>query len=202
MARRGDIDWEKIERLYVAQQLTIKEISLECGVSDSQIRAKAKERGWTRNLDKAIRERAKAKISQIDVSALVEQSANESAQKSAETIRQAIENAADIAAGVVIRHRAAIKSAHERVESMESVLDSAFSNIGNFENDEAEIDVRLVKTATAALKDLVDVRKNLIAMERQAFGIGDDNGDSDDSADSPIEISVELVGVSDGKEAD
>lgn len=48
MARRSDIDWERIQRLYVAGQLTIRQIADECGVSDSQVRAKAKKEGWAR----------------------------------------------------------------------------------------------------------------------------------------------------------
>lgn len=48
MARRNDIDWERIQRLYVAGQLTIRQVADECGVSDSQIRVRAKKEGWQR----------------------------------------------------------------------------------------------------------------------------------------------------------
>lgn len=48
MGRRSDIDWERVERLYVAGQLTIRQIADECGVHTSSIVAKAKERGWCR----------------------------------------------------------------------------------------------------------------------------------------------------------
>lgn len=48
MARRSDIDWERVERLYIAGQLTIRQIADECGVSHQAITKRAKREWWQR----------------------------------------------------------------------------------------------------------------------------------------------------------
>jgi len=167
MGRRSDIDWEKIQRLYVAGQLTVREIAAECGVSASSITLKSKQLGWQRNITDAIKERTKAKIAQIDVQELIEQSAIESSQKSAQTIQKAIEEASDVAAGVIRKHRSIIKDTEQRASAVEAVLDETLSQAEG---------IRDVVAATQALKALVDVRKTLIGLERQSFNIDDDEG--------------------------
>lgn len=186
MARRSDIDWEKIQRLYVAGRLTLKEISEQCGgVSQSSIRLKAKQLDWQRNLSGAIKERAKAKIAQIDAQELIEQSAKESAKESAATIKKAIEEAANTQAGIVIRHRKYIREDFERACRIESALDEAISS-GNLEFGD-------IVRATQAYKSLVDAKSKLIEKERQACCIDDEP--RNDSDDAPTEIIVNLVGT-------
>lgn len=186
MARRSDIDWERVQRLYVAGQLTIRQIADECGVSDSQVRARAKKEGWSRDLGEAIRARAKAKISTIDVSALVEQSAQESAQKSAALIQQAIEEASDVAAGVIIRHRADIRLQQERAGRLEALFDGMLDKVPattkDAESDIEALNVGDVFKLSQTLKAIVETRTKLIDKEREAFGIEDGSapGDSDD----------------------
>lgn len=186
MARRSDIDWERVERLYVAGQLTIRQIADECGVSDSQVRARAKKAGWARDLGDVIRARAKAKIASIDVSALVEQSAQESAQKSAALIQQAIEEASDVAAGVIIRHRADIRLQQERASRLEALFDGMLDKVpATIKDDEAEIEalnVGDVFKLSQTFKAIVETRAKLMDKEREAFGIeeGSAPGDSDD----------------------
>lgn len=186
MARRSDIDWERIQRLYVAGQLTIKQVADECGVSDSQIRAKAKKEGWSRDLGEAIRARAKAKIASIDVSALVEKSAQESAQKSAALIQQAIEEASDVAAGVIIRHRADIRLQQERAGRLESLFDAMIDKVPpttkDADSDVEALNVGDVFKLSQTFKAIVEARTKLMDKEREAFGIEDGSapGDSDD----------------------
>lgn len=162
MARRSDIDWERVERLYIAGQLTIRQIADDCGIHTSSIVEKAKKLGWQRNLDEAIKARTKAKIAQIDVSDLVEQSALESARKSARTIKQAIEDAADIASGTIVRHRADIRLDFERAQSIAALLDDRMQNAENLAD---------VVRVTQAFKSLVDARAKLIDKERESLGI-------------------------------
>lgn len=162
MGRRNDIDWERIEKLYIANQLSIQQIADECGVSNSQIRARAKAHGWQRDLSEAIKARTKAKISAIDVSALIEQSALESAGKSAQTLKRAIEEASDVAAGTLVRHRADIRLCSDRAKEIEVLLDE---HMGKAES------LGDVFKAAQAFKSLVDARAKLIDKEREALGI-------------------------------
>lgn len=181
MARRSDIDWERIERLYVAGQLTIKEIAKECGVSDSQVRAKARGQGWLRDVSGAVKERTKAKIAAIDVSALVEQSAQESAQKSAALIRDAIEQASDVVAGVIVRHRADIRIQQERAQRLEAILDEKMGD--------AESIADAFKLAQT-YKALIEAKSKLIDKEREAFNINESPTENDAPA-----VVVEFVDV-------
>ncbi len=176
MARRNDIDWEAIERDYRSGQLTLVDVAKKHGVSDSQIRAKAKKNEWPRDLSVAIEQRTKEKISAIDISEIVEQSAKESAQKSAALIKSAIEQASDVAAGVVIKHRASIKMEMERAQSIEAILDEHMSSAES---------VRDVNTIAQAYKTLVDAKAKLRDQERVVFNL--DKGDSG-SGDAAEEI--------------
>lgn len=182
MGRRYDIDWERIKKLYVANQLTIAEIATECGVSSSSIKLKAKNEGWQRNLGDAIKERTKAKIAQIDVQELIEQSATQSAKQSAETIRCAIEEAANIGANVRLRQRSEIRLESERSESLQQMLDSQLSSLEGIGD---------VLKATQAYKNLIDAKLKLQEREDSIFGLADKQDDGKD--EGPIEISVNLV---------
>jgi len=179
MARRSDIDWERVERLYVAGQLTIRQIADECGVHISSVVAKAKERGWQRNLSEAIKSRTQAKIAQIDVSALIEQSASESARKSELTLKRAIEEASDVAAGTIVRHRADIRLCTERAKEIEAMLDD---HMGKAEG------LADVVRATQAFKALVDARAKLIDKEREALGIQTGEKDAGESLNLEVKF--------------
>jgi hypothetical protein len=198
VARRSDIDWEKVQRLYVAGPLTIRQIADECGIHISSITAKAKSEQWQRNLSEAIKQRTKAKVAQIDVQQIIEQSATESAQKSAQLIKTAVEEAANVVAGVVIRHRADIREQHERAKRLESLFDAVVDRIKDSpcaDNDEeGGLSTGDVFKLSQTLKAIVETRTKLIDKERQSYGIEDANtGESEDN--SPVEIQVNLVGT-------
>ena len=161
MARRSDIDWEAIGRDYCAGQSSIMAVAKTHGVSDSQLRARARREGWLRDLSVAIAARTKAKLAAIDVNDLIEQSATESAGKSVRTMRAAIEKASDVAAAVGLRHRAQLADSQRRAESIEALLDK-------FMASDAIRDVGLLATT---FKALVEARARLIDKERQAHGM-------------------------------
>lgn len=190
MARRSDIDWEKVQQLYTAGQLTIREIARQCGINPSSVTEKAKSEGWKRNLSGAIKQLAKAKIAQIDVDDIVQKSIHESAQQSAQTIQKAIDEAANAQAGVVFRHRRYIREDFERACRIESALDDAISS-GNLEFGD-------IVRATQAYKALVDAKSKLIEKERQACCIDDEP--RNDSDDGQTEIVVNLVSGSNGED--
>jgi len=179
MGRRSDIDWERIERLYVAGQMTIRQISEECGVAHQSITKKARNEGWQRNLDVAIKARTKAKIAQIDIAHIVEQSAQESSDKSAQTIKRAIEEASDVAAGTIVRHRADIRLCTERAKEIEAMLDD---HMGKAEG------LADVVRATQAFKALVDARAKLIDKEREALGIQTGEKDAGESLNLEVKF--------------
>lgn len=181
MGRRYDIDWERIKRLYVANQLTIAEIATECGVSSSSIKLKAKNEGWQRSLGDAIKERTKAKIAQIDVQELIEQSAKQSAKQSAETIRRAIEEAANIGANVRLRQRSELRTESDRAEGIQRILDDQLSSLNGIGD---------IAKASIAFKNLMDTKLKIQEREDKIFGLNEkDDGDESSS------IEVEFVTV-------
>lgn len=184
MGRRSDIDWERVERLYIAGQMTIREIASECKINPSSITAKAKQLGWQRNLAEAIKERTKTKIAQIDVQALIDESAQQSAQKSAQTVQKAIEEAANIGANVRLRQRSDLRVESDRAESIQKILEDHLSSLDGIGD---------VAKASIAFKNLMDTKLKIQEREDKIFGLNEkDNGDPDDGQ---IEISVELVGT-------
>lgn len=162
MGRRNDIDWEAVEKDYRAGLLSVAQVAVEHRVSISQVKLKAKTNGWTRDLGPAIRARTQAKVAQIDVEALVEESAAQSAQQSARLLKAAIEQASDLAAGVVIRHRADIRLQQERAATIETLLDEQMGNAQNLHD---------VAVVAQIFKTLVEARAKLIEKDRQAFNI-------------------------------
>lgn len=165
MGRRTDIDWEAIERDYRAGALSVLALARAHEVSSSQVRVKAQKHGWTRDLSAAIEARTRAKISAIDISTIVEESARLSADKSAESIRSAIEHASDIATGIIIKHRASLRADIERARSVEALFDEHMSSVES---------VRDIATLAQAFKSVVDAKAKIMEQERQAFGIKDD----------------------------
>lgn len=192
MARRNDIDWEAIERDYRAGQMTVASVAKKHGVSDSQLRAKAKSEGWTRDLSSAIDQRTKEKIAAIDVASIVEQSAKESADKSAALIKDAIEQASDVAAGVVIKHRAGLRLDMERANAVSAMLENALSQADGIKD---------IVSVTQALKNLADIGCKLRDQERVIYGL-DKKGADGDGDSSKSRIAIEFVSAAPSVDAD
>lgn len=184
MARRNDIDWEKVERLYIAGQLTIRQIAEECGIAPYSITQKAKKLGWVRNLNSAIKELTKAKIAQIDVQKIVEESAHQSAQQSAQTIKAAIDHASDIAANVRLLQRASIREQVAKADSMQKILECQLSSLDGIGD---------VLRATQAFKNIVDSKLKLQEREDKIFGLAED-GDEDGDEETVIIVNGVEVG--------
>lgn len=186
MARRNDIDWEAVEKDYRAGQLTFRQMADVHSVSVSQIREKAKQLGWERNLAGAIRERTKAKISQIDVAELIEQSAHESAQQSSQTQKNAIEIAADIATGVVMSHRKHYSKVKTLAADMlEEVAEfgkdkTSLSQLVEIIGQDDPLAAQAIKRVTGfagrvqSLEKLANTLVKIADAERKAFGIDDE----------------------------
>ena len=173
MARRSDIDWEQVERLYIAGQLTIRQIADKCNINPSAITRKAKAHNWTRDVSNEVRTLTRAKLSHVDKSALAEESAQECAQKSAQTIKESIEQASDVAAGIVLKHRKEIQSQSELLEQMKGKLAGFMHSAENIKD---------LESLMRATKTMIEAQTKIVAMQRQAFGLDDkdaDNGDDE-----------------------
>jgi hypothetical protein len=171
MTERKPFDWEAIEREYRAGQLTVVEIGRQHGLSHTAIRKRANRDGWTRNLADRVRKEVSARL----------------ISDSPEAERAAIEPAVARGVQVVREHRAFIWRGQRLVSALFSELEEASKNRAEIEaaiEEETAADdngkrrammLRAVALPSRAgvIVNLSTALKTLIALERQAFNLGD-----------------------------
>jgi hypothetical protein len=142
-------DWAVIEPHYRAGLRSLPDIAAEHGISHTAILKHARKHGWERDLKARIQAKADAKVSQAMVSALVTPET-----KATEELRVEVE--AEVQARIRLEHRKDIGELRALSMAMSTEL--------------AELNDKLPIRAKV-LKDLTDVNKTLVAMEREAFGL-------------------------------
>ena len=180
MARKV-VDWDALEPHYRAGIRALKDIGEEFGVSDAAIIKRARTHGWSRNLKAKIQAAADAKVSAATVSAEV-------SEKKALTERARVEVEAEVQSRIRLAHRKDITRMRALVLRLlseceaESADPGLFAQIGELlrSPDEKGAD-RLneayqkaisLPTRIKGVKDLADTLRVLVALEREAYGIG------------------------------
>ena len=177
---RKVIDWESVEIQYRAGIRSLKDIGREFDVSDAAIVKRAKRDGWTRDLKAKIRAKAESKVSESLVSAEV------SAQTRVRE-REVIEANATAIADVRLAHRSDIRRSRELtnklLDELEGLTDNRelFAQLGELMHspDDKGMDrlndlyrkVVELPNRTKVMKDLAETLKTLIALERQAYNL-------------------------------
>lgn len=205
MARRSDIDWEAVERDYRLGILTLKQISDKFGISDSQLRAKAKKLGWERDLSKDVRSAAKAKVlkktkeaAEAEFRNTVKESAQESAEKSAVVTFSAVDVAAEAQATIELKQRGRLNNLNAMFEKLMTQMGEVLSNTVEVR----ELAAKILAEDPGAAKELfkltslpvmMDTAKRAVELnsklqndERIAFGIGDDDGNKGGSLEEAV----------------
>lgn len=183
MTEKTTPDWERIEQLYRAGVLSVREIGGACGVSHTAINKRAKSAGWERNLKAKIQAKADALVSRAEVS-------TEVSKETLATERGIVEANAQVIANIRISHRTDIgryrKLANSLLEELEGLTDNRdlFDQLGDLlrsedDNGQDKLNdlyqkVISLPSRTKTLKDLGDTLKVLIALERQAYSIDDE----------------------------
>ncbi len=176
------IDWEAIESAYRAGLLSVREIASQHGITHGAINKRAKRDGWERDLKAKIKAKADALVSKREVSTLV------STQK-AVTERILIEANAEVIANVRMEHRGDIKRARALANMLFDELEVQTTDIADLEklgelmyqpddkgNDKLnEIYQKVISlpSRVKSIKELTETLKNLVGLERQAYGIDD-----------------------------
>lgn len=204
MAKKKQIDWDKIERDYRADVLSIAQISRESGAPSSTIRARAKRLGWSRNLTARIKSKADEIVNQDAIKNAV---ANIQASE-----EQTIEENARLTAGVRLAHRKDINRARLATVTLLEDLEAMIGQDGRESLAEllkALVDEGLIEerdsTAIAAYKKatglsqqianmqkLADTMTKFVALERQAWNL--DN--LDDSSHDPLKTLLDSIASS------
>lgn len=193
-------DWERIEQLYRAGVLSLREIAIACpGSNHMAIARRAKKLGWTQDLAAKI----KAKAEDLVTRQLVTESVT--ADRSV-TDRSVIDANAQAIVNVRLGHRTDIsrsrRIANKLLDELESLTDEHGTikeliqhlKEGDYEDGDAMADMLSLTGKIAALpsrsktlKELSETLKTLILLERQAYNL-DTLPDGGDSADASLTI--------------
>ena len=179
MTDKQPTDWERIEQLYRAGLLSVREIAAACGVSHTAINKRVKTGGWERDLKAKIQAKADSLVSKAEVSSKV-------STEALATERGIVEANAQVIADIRIAHRTDIgrsrRLAIKLLDELESITDAGGmlrEMIEQLEDDEGPSALLEVAQKVAGLpgrskiaKELSETLKNLIALERQAYDVG------------------------------
>lgn len=190
-------DWERIEQLYRAGVLSLREIAIACPpVNHVAIARRAKKFGWVQDLSAKIKAKADDLVTRQAVTADV-------TEQRAVTDVAVIEANATVIANVRMAHRADIRRsrsiANKLLDELEGLTDNRelFEELGELMRnpDDKGFDRRnelygkviSLGGRTKTMKELAETLKTLVAMERQAYSL-DTLADVGDGADASLTI--------------
>lgn len=178
-------DWEAIETAYRTGSQSVREIAAQFGISHAAISKRAKKESWDRDLQARIQAKADALVTKREVTKKV-------TTEKLVTERQIVEANAEVIANVRMEHRGDIRKARSLTNALLNELDAECSDFPALEQlgellrreDDKGMDklndlyhkIISLPGRVKAMKDLADSLKNLIALERQAYGL--DNPDA------------------------
>ena len=198
MTEKKEINWEKIELDYRAGVKSIRQIAAENEIAESGIRRRAKQYEWVRDLS----EKIKAKADDI-----VRKESVRSAVRTKTTIseKDTIDANANEVASVRLAHRKDIQRSRkiamslfdelemmvgqENVKLLEMLGELMWSpdDKGNDKVNDLYMKIISMPGRVKSMKDLSDTLKTLIALERQAFGLDDENNKPVDALTALLE---------------
>lgn len=206
MTRRV-IPWETIGIHYRAGIRSLRDIGTEFEVSDAAILKAAKREGWTRDLKARIQAKAEAKVS----AALVSESVSALTKA---TERQTVEVNAEAVARVRLAHRADIQKGRalvaklldelmgvtdqpDLIEAMTLAVAQTSDEPAKREQKLREVLERVISIPgrVGAVKGLAEAMKNLVSLEREAWGIDDNKPPKEKDAMTPEEMEAALRDV-------
>jgi len=195
-------DWERIEDDYRAGLLSVREIAASQGISHTAIQKRAKAEGWERDLGAKIKAKAEALVAKREVAKTV-------ATEAAATERIIVEANAEVIAGVRMAHRTDIARARRLAMSLLDELEvetgslDLFTELGELlrsEDDKGQdkrndVYRKVISSAGRidGMKKLAETLKVLIGLEREAYGIAEnERPQSDNKTELLKEIAAHL----------
>lgn len=186
-------DWEAIEREYRGGQLSEAEIARQHGVSRTAIQKRAKKRGWSRDLTDRVRTEIAARM--------VAEGLHEA--RGAATI----ELAAARGVAVLTGQRGRIGRATEAVAKLLEELHDTTDHLPDIEDAIHEetagdhdgkrrsrmLAAVALPSRSSVVHNLTQALKTLIALERQAYNLGDGPSPDDPATKDDIKGLVELL---------
>jgi formate dehydrogenase maturation protein FdhE len=185
-------DWERIEQLFRAGVLSLREIAAACpGSNHVAIARRAKKFGWVQDLSAKIKAKANDLVTRRTVTADV-------TAERAVTDRAVIELNAEVIANVRMAHRGDISRGRRLTNMLLDELESLTEEQGTIkeliaqlkdgDRDDADAMADILALAqkmgalpsrTKTMKELAETLKTLVALERQAYDLDVKAGGSD-----------------------
>ncbi|EPH9898133.1 MULTISPECIES: hypothetical protein [Morganellaceae] len=178
MAKRPD--WEAIESAYRAGVMSIREIASQYEITHQAISKRAKKEGWERDLKAKVKARAENLVAKREVASLV-------ATEKAISERQLIEANAEVIANVRMEHRGDIRRARELTNNLFDELSAECADVpalrklgelmfspddnGRDKLNEIYHSIISLPERVKSAKALSETLKNLVGLERQAYGL-------------------------------
>lgn len=183
-------DWERIEQLYRAGLLSVREIAVSCAISHTAINKRAKAEGWERDLKAKIKAKADSLVSKREVSSKV-------SSEQLATERVIVEANAEVIANIRMAHRNDIgrsrRLANKLLDELEAMTDengTLRELIDQLKDDEGPASLLEAAEKMASLpgrskiiKELSETLKTLVTLERQAYDL-ESAGETDPAAAS------------------
>lgn len=180
MAKRPD--WEAIESAYRAGVMSLREIASQHDISEGAIRKRAKRDDWSRDLNAKIKARSDDMVRKQEVRRQVR-------SETALSERVLIEATAEVITNVRMEHRGDIRRARELANVLFDELSAECADVAALEklgelmiepddnrrdklNELYHAVISLPERVKSA-KALSETLKNLIGLERQAYGLDD-----------------------------
>lgn len=191
-------DWQKIELEFRTNKLSNRELSRKYGASEAAIRKRAKEGNWKRDLASKVDRETEERIARAGL------------ELEGKTDQECIEVIANRNVNVVEIHRKDINTGRSICGLMMNELlentqhNGVLTEIVNGLADQQEWDAKRTQAVQRAIslpqrastmRDLSGALKNLIALEREAFGIDGKATDRDPLDELLDEISDTSRGV-------
>ncbi|CAM7911171.1 hypothetical protein [Morganella morganii] len=180
MAKRPD--WEAIESAYRAGVMSLREIASQHDISEGAIRKRAKRDDWSRDLNAKIKARSDDMVRKQEVRRQVRTETTLSE-------RVLIEATAEVITNVRMEHRGDIRRARELANVLFDELSAECADVAALEklgelmiepDDNGRDKLNEIYHAVISLpervksaKALSETLKNLIGLERQAYGLDD-----------------------------
>jgi hypothetical protein len=203
MTDKQPTDWERIEQLYRAGVLSLREIAIACpGPNHVAIARRAKKFGWVQDLSAKIKAKANDLVTRQAVTADV-------TAERAVSDKAVIEINAQAIASIRMAHRGDIargrRLTNKLLDELEGLTDNRelFDQLGELmrDPDDNGFDKRndlygkviSLPGRSKTMKEMADTLKTLVSLERQAFNLDEAEGDrppGSDTGRSPVDASL------------
>ena len=197
-AEKKVIDWEKIELDYRSGVKSLREIATDHEISEGAIRKRAKRDDWVRDLSEKIKAKAEDLVRK-------EQVRSEVRTQNTISEKETIDANANLVASVRLSQRKDIQRSRkiamslfdelemmvgqENVKLLEMLGELMWSPDDKCNDKVNDLYMKIISMPgrVKSMKDLSDTLKTLIALERQAFGLDDENNKPVDALTALLE---------------